>query len=87
MKYASDLMAGLEDSTKGVVKTAVSALQAQMIQQDARIAAEQTRIDSIEKNLNARMAAADALIASMEQQVIFMNGLIDAMSSNQWTGY
>lgn len=86
MKYASDLMVGLEDSTNGVVKAAVSSLQAQMTQQDARIAEEQTRIDSLEKSLNARMAAADALIASMEQQVIFMNGLIDAMWSNQWTG-
>ncbi len=87
MKYASDLMTGLEDSTKGVVKTAVSSLQAQLAQQDARIAEEQTRIDSLEKNLEARMAAADALIASMEQQVIFMNGLIDAMSTIQRNGY
>jgi hypothetical protein len=29
------------------------------------------------------MAAADALIASMEQQVNFMNGLMEAMITNQ----
>jgi len=83
LKYATDLMKGLEDSTNGVIKTAVSALQTQITQQDDRIAEEQTRIDALQKNLEARMAAADALIASMEQQVNFMNGLMESMLVNQ----
>jgi len=83
LKYASDLMTGLEDSTNGVIKTAASDLKTQMTQQDAHIAEEQARIDALQKNLEARMAASDALIASMEQQVNFMNGLMEAMLVNQ----
>jgi flagellar hook-associated protein 2 len=83
LKYAGDLMAGLEDSTKGVIKTAVSDLQTQLTQQDNHIAEQQARIDALQKNLEARMAASDALIASMEQQVKFMNALMEAMTVNQ----
>lgn len=84
LKYASGLMTGLEDATNGVIKTAVNSLKTQLTAQDARIAEEQVRIDALQKDLEARMAAADALIASMEQQVIYMNALIDSMSSDQW---
>jgi flagellar hook-associated protein 2 len=87
LKYASDLMTGLEDATNGVIKTAVSDLRTQLTQQDDHIAKEQLRIDALQKNLEARMAAADALIASMEQQVRFMNGLMEAMlisQENSW---
>ncbi len=83
LKYAGDLMAGLEDSTNGVIKTAMSDLQTQLTQQDDHIAEQQTRIDALQKNLEARMAASDALIAAMEQQVKFMNGLMEAMTVNQ----
>lgn len=83
MKYASDLMAGLEDSTNGVIKTAMSDVRTQLTQQESRIADQQTRIDALQKNLEARMAASDALIASMEQQVNFMNGLMESMLVNQ----
>ncbi|MDP2999157.1 MAG: flagellar filament capping protein FliD [Bryobacterales bacterium] len=87
MKYASDVMAGLEDTTNGAIKTAISGIQAQLTQQDSRIAEEQTRIDALQKNLEARMAASDALIASMEQQVNFMNGLMESMLVNQRNYY
>lgn len=83
LKYASDLMTGLEDSTNGVIKTAMSDLRTQLTQQDNHIAEEQTRIDALQKSLEARMAASDALIASMEQQVRFMNGLMESMRINQ----
>ncbi|MCS6954415.1 MAG: hypothetical protein NZM33_16340, partial [Bryobacteraceae bacterium] len=47
--------------------------------QEARIAAEQERIDLLEKNLAERMAAADALIAALEQKVRYFNTLFEAM--------
>jgi flagellar hook-associated protein 2 len=83
LKYASDLMTGLEDATNGVIKTAISDVRTQLTQQETRITDQQTRIDALQKNLEARMAASDALIASMEQQVNFMNGLMEAMITNQ----
>jgi len=83
LKYAGDLMKGLEDSTNGVIKTAMSDVRTQLTDQDKHIADQQIRIDALQKNLEARMAASDALIASMEQQVNFMNGLMEAMITNQ----
>jgi len=81
LKSAADLMDGLEDSTDGIIKTTISSLQAEMTLQDARIAEEQERIDQLQENLVARMAAADAMIASLEQQVRYMTGLFAAMRS------
>ena len=81
LKYAADLMDGLENSTDGIIDTAISSLQAEMTRQDTRIAEEQDRIDQLQENLVARMAAADAMIAALEQQVRYMTGLFEAMQS------
>ncbi|HSW50843.1 MAG TPA: flagellar filament capping protein FliD [Bryobacteraceae bacterium] len=79
LKHASDLMDGLKNSTDGIITSELDSLQAQMKWQDARIAEEQDRIDQIEENLIARMAAADSMIAALEQQVRYMTGLFEAM--------
>jgi len=85
LKYASDMMNGLEDSTDGVIKTAIGSLETQMTQQDDHIAAEQARIDQLQENLQGQLAAADAMIAALEQQVQFMTGLFEAMRTIQLT--
>jgi flagellar hook-associated protein 2 len=79
LKTATDIMSGLEDATNGVLKTGIGSLQTQMTDQDARIATEQARIDQLRTDTQARMAAADALIASMEQQVSYLTGMFEAM--------
>lgn len=81
LKHASDLMDSLENSTDGIITTELGSLQAQMTWQDTRIAEEQDRIDQLQENLLARMAAADSMIAAMEQQVRYMTGLFEAMRS------
>jgi flagellar hook-associated protein 2 len=81
LKYASDLMAGLEDSTGGIIETAISSFKDEIAFQDTRIDEEQDRIDQLEENLIARMAAADAMIASLERQVTYMTGLFESMRS------
>jgi hypothetical protein len=54
------------------------------LEQDARIAAEQERVDQTRARIEAQIAAADALIATMEQQVNYFNGLFEAMrAANQ----
>ncbi|MFB3776009.1 MAG: flagellar filament capping protein FliD [Bryobacteraceae bacterium] len=81
LKYATDVMNGLENSTDGVIETAISSLKDQISWQETRIEQEQDRIDQLEENLIARMSAADALIASLEQQVTYITGLFESMRS------
>jgi len=83
LQFASDVMNGLEDSTSGVIKTALNDYQAQLAAQDARIATEQERVDRLEQSLQEQMSAADALIASLEQQANYITGLFEAMRNNQ----
>ena len=54
--------------------------QTAITNQNRRIANEQDRIDILQNSLIARMAAADALIASLEQQVTYFNSLFESMN-------
>jgi hypothetical protein len=51
--------------------------------QDRRINAEQERIDRLESDLTARMAAADATIAMLEQQVTYFTGMFETMRASR----
>jgi flagellar hook-associated protein 2 len=78
LKNATDTMNGLTDSTSGLLDTSISSIQSQLTAQDARISTEQERVDNYRKDTERRMAQADALIASIEQQVLYVNGLFQA---------
>jgi len=54
--------------------------QTQIDHQNQRIDDEQSRIDALTKDLTGRMAAADALIASLEQQVTYFTTLFGSMN-------
>ncbi len=84
LKSATDFMNSLEDSTSGVLKTGIGSLQRQLTDQDTRIAAEQDHIDQLKTDMQARMAAADALIASMEQQVNYFTSLFESMRTSAY---
>jgi flagellar hook-associated protein 2 len=79
LKSATDLLYSLEDTTDGLIKTAISSLEAAVAAQDDRIAAEQDRVDRVQENLVAQMAAADALIAALEQQASYITDLFESM--------
>jgi flagellar hook-associated protein 2 len=79
LKSATDLLYSLEDTTDGLIKTAISSLEAAVAAQDDRIAAEQDRVDRVRENLVAQMAAADALIAALEQQASYITDLFESM--------
>lgn len=78
-QFAAAALDGLLDATGGAVPAAIQAMNTQIANQETRIAAEQSRIDRLEERLMAQMAAADALIASLERQVHYMTGLFEAM--------
>jgi flagellar hook-associated protein 2 len=81
LKTASDALNLAEDSTSGVVKEAIQSLKTEMTHQDDLIATTQTQIDTLQTNLQQQMAAADASIAAMQQQVSFMTQLFQSMNT------
>jgi flagellar hook-associated protein 2 len=82
LKSAGDALAGALNSDSGVFPSTLQGLSAEQTRLEERIAAEQERIDQLRQNLEARMAAADALIASMEQQAKYFQGLFESMMSS-----
>jgi len=83
LKAATDTMDGLLDPISGVLPTAVSSISNQITNTDNLIARNQDRVDQLRENLTAQMAAADALIATMEQQVNYFTAMLSAMQINQ----
>jgi flagellar capping protein FliD len=81
LKYAADITDGLQENTTGAFDVAITSLSERIAWQDTRIAEEEDRLAQLEENLIARMAAADAMIASLERQVTYMTGLFESMRS------
>jgi flagellar capping protein FliD len=70
-----------EDPVSGAVKEAITSLKTEMTHQDDLIATTQTRISDLQASLQQQMAAADAAIAAMQQQVSFMTALFQSMNT------
>jgi len=78
IKSANTALAALEDPTVGTIKNTSTSLTALSTEQDTLIANEQARVDRFRVDLTSRISAADALIASLQQQVTFVTGLFAA---------
>ncbi len=78
IQSANSALSALEDPTAGTIKTTETSLTSLSTQQDTLIADEQTRVDQFRVDLTGRISAADALIASLQQQVTFVTGLFAA---------
>ncbi len=77
--WANEVLDGLLDATGGVLTVTAEALEDQMEAQERRIEVEQERVDRVHEDLVARMAAADAMIAALEQQAEYITQLFESM--------
>jgi flagellar hook-associated protein 2 len=75
IQSANTALTGLEDPTVGTIKSTITSLSSLSSQQDTLISDEQARVDQFRIDLTGRISAADALIASLQQQVTFITGL------------
>jgi flagellar hook-associated protein 2 len=83
LKSAGDVMTTIQDSTDGLLAVEHASLDRQIERQDRLIASNEERIEAMRANLNARMAAADAVIAVLEQQAAGIQGLFEAFRASQ----
>ena len=87
LQNATNALNGVEDVSTGSIKTTLASLSTQSAHEDALIATEQDRVNQLQTNLQARFSAADALIASLEQQVNFVTGLFQAFQTSNQSGH
>jgi flagellar hook-associated protein 2 len=88
LKSITDKLGALQTTsttgtTSGVLADSITSLGASLKAEDERIAAEQERINQRTADIQERMAAADALIAQMEQQVTYITNMFEAMQTSQ----
>jgi flagellar hook-associated protein 2 len=81
LKAATDALKGLEDPTAGFLKTAESDLKTQITNIGNQIATKQSQVDQLQATLTKQMAAADAMIASLEQQYSYLTSMFQAQQT------
>lgn len=72
LKVATDAIKGVEDSINGILPQDLKSLSDQIAAKNQDIGDEQDRIDKLQADLTQQMSAADAAIASLEQQFSYM---------------
>jgi flagellar hook-associated protein 2 len=82
LQVATDTLNTFTDPNKGIIASETQALQAQNQRDQDQISAVQARLDRLQENLLAQMAKADALIATLQQQNTFLQGLFQYATSN-----
>jgi flagellar capping protein FliD len=82
LKTAKDALTGVEDPLSGSLQSAIQQVKSGITQQNDLISENQQRVDDLTANLQQRMAAADALLATMESQKTYLTNLFTAMINN-----
>ncbi|HWY47358.1 MAG TPA: flagellar filament capping protein FliD [Bryobacteraceae bacterium] len=88
LQSAANTLKGLLDPTTGVIPNEAQNLQTQNQHEAQAISAAQDRVNQLNTTLTAQMAAADALIATLQNQTQFIDGLfqIPTLNSNGTIG-
>jgi flagellar capping protein FliD len=81
LEAANAVITGVEDPANGVIKKAEVDYTSQISDITKRIDDKQAQVDDLQLRLLGQMAAADALIASMEQQYNYMYSMFQAMQT------
>jgi flagellar hook-associated protein 2 len=81
IKTANGVLDSLTQSSTGILSSAISSADNSSKAEAKHISEQQDYIDRLEQRLQAQMAAADAAIAMLEQQVTYLSGMWDAMKT------
>jgi len=81
LKTANDALNAVDASDTGIIATAQASLKSQMSTLDTQIGVQQDRVNDLQDRLTKQMAAADALVSSMEQQYNYISSMFQAMQT------
>lgn len=79
LRNAENLLDSIDDPVNGTLTEALNSISTQMQNTTNQIDDTQQRIDTLQTSLTARMSAADATIAMLEQQATYFTNLFEAM--------
>jgi flagellar hook-associated protein 2 len=82
LALAEQAIAGIDAKDTGLLPSSLTSVRNQIAETDRQVIANQERVELLKQRLAAQMAAADALIGQLEQQVNYMNGLFESMRIN-----
>lgn len=82
LQSATNLISAVDDTATGIINGLSAGVQSQIAYSQTKISAQQTRVDLLQKNLQAQLAKSDALVASLEQSYSVLSGLIQAQTVN-----
>ncbi len=82
LQYANNLLNNVTDPTTGVIAAETQALDNQSSNDQTQITTDQTQLTTMQTNLDNQIAEANALIASLQNQTNFLEGLFQADTSN-----
>ena len=88
LESATNAMTRIEDPTTGIIKTDESEMQDQITSLNSQITTRQDQVNTLQQNLTTQMDAADAAIATMEQQYTYLSGMFQAeqVANEQYSG-
>src|SRR5262249_49118717 len=81
LKAATDALSNLEDSNKGLLKQAETDTQSRLASLAADISNRTDKVNQLRVTLQTGMSAADAMIASMQQQYSYLSSMFAAQQT------
>ena len=81
LQYANNTLQSITDPTSGIIASETQSLSNQNQQDQDQINTDQAQLAQLQTNLQNQMAQANALIATLQQQNTFLQGLFQAETS------
>ncbi len=84
LESATNILNALTDPTTGIIANDLAGLNQQAGADAQKVQDEQGRLNVLQTNLTNQIAAQDALISSLEQQMNFLNQLLTTTNANNF---
>lgn len=82
LQYANNMLNGITDPATGVISSETQTLDTQSQTDQTRITNDQAQLTLMQTNLDNQISQANALIATLQNQTTFLEGLFQADTSN-----
>jgi flagellar hook-associated protein 2 len=86
LQSAENILTSINDPVNGVLPNAANDLQTELTDTANQISTDQDRVNQLQVSLTNQMDAADATIASMEQQLSYITSVFQAMQDSNKNG-
>ncbi len=82
LQFATNTLNSLTDPASGAIALQTQSYQTQTQNDQTKLNNDEQQLTQLQNNLNAQMAQANALIATLQQENTFLQGLFQATTSN-----